>query len=155
MQPKNTNQPLPRTADSLNSRQQTNSWMPMYCDKPLATDKRCGYTKIRHGCIVRTCASSCPAMPWCWSHYGLRCHSACGNRPRSTVNNSLNPGPNFHVCNATWSCHYIDTRWPCTSEISLFPMLQSPDILTLQNSNITWTITHMFWWVTLLTWVHW
>ena len=36
----------------------------MYCDKSLTTDKRCGYTKIRRGCIVlmiyvRAHASSC------------------------------------------------------------------------------------------------
>ena len=26
--------------------------MPMYCDKPLTTDKRYGHMKRRHGCIV-------------------------------------------------------------------------------------------------------
>ena len=49
-----------------------------------------------------THASSCPAMPWQWSLYGLRCDSACGNRlalAESTVNNRT-IGPELQVAMA-------------------------------------------------------
>ena len=37
--------------------------MLMYCNQPLAMEKRCGYTKIRRGCTVNTCA---PLCTWKW-----------------------------------------------------------------------------------------
>ena len=54
MQPSNTNQPpVQRTLLSLDNGQAAlHKWMLMYCDKSFTTDKRCGYTKIRRGCIV-------------------------------------------------------------------------------------------------------
>ena len=61
MQTNNTNQPpIQRTLLTLDNRQAAlHEWMPMYCDKPLATNKRCGYMKRRHSCIVCTRAPLC------------------------------------------------------------------------------------------------
>ena len=39
-------------------------WMLMYCNKPLTTDKRCGYMKIRRGCsVVYACARASSCAP--------------------------------------------------------------------------------------------
>ena len=102
MQPNNTNPPLIQQALLTKDNRQValHEQMPMYCDKPkdkpLTMEKRCGYTKRRHGCIhlwlyhTHTCKhmcigpTLCSVMPWHQSRYGLR----CGNikSPESTLN---------------------------------------------------------------------
>ena len=64
MQPNNTKRPpVQRTLLTLDNGQAAlHERMLMYCDKSLTMDKRCGYTKIRRGCIdidARARVSSC------------------------------------------------------------------------------------------------
>ena len=116
MQPNNTNLPsIQRTLLTPDNGQAAlHERMLMYCDKSLTTDKRCGYTKIRHGCIVvmiYACTSSC--TPGKRLSLMLRCGNMIGwlAHAESTVNNRI-LGPELQVAMAEISSHVSGYR-PC------------------------------------------
>ena len=133
MQPNNKNWPLVQQTllTPYNGQAALYKWMLMYCDKPLTTDKRCGYTKISVVVLLswsmRTHVHlhARPAMLW---RLTLRCGNMIGwlARTESTVMGNLmilEPGwlnwvLGLQICHCCrlgeqngWSSAYI----PCIS----------------------------------------